>query len=135
MDRGSHGTSPSHLPSASHTPATHFQRQYSNVDLPMKTGVNSFDMLAPEPSPPRRRCKSYRADRSYMCIWGKRRTAGHDMQIMRKGPHMSIDVPTTRVFRVPANLMYWGAPIPAHVPGDFQLKLEDIRRMVRPRLR
>jgi len=57
------------------------------------------------------------------------------MRIMRKSPRMSIDAPATHVFQVPANLMYWGAPIPAHVPGDFQLRLDDIRRMVRARLR
>jgi hypothetical protein len=79
-------------------------------------------------------CKLYKTDRSYRCIWGKRRTAGHNMRIMKTSPRMSIDVPTTRLFRIPANLIYWGTQTPGHIQGDFVLRLDDIRLNVRPRM-
>lgn len=79
-------------------------------------------------------CKLYKQNRTFRCVWGRRRAIGYDMRIMRKSPRMSLDVPTTRIFTIPTNLIYWGAPIPAHIQADFALPLDDIRTNVRRRL-
>jgi hypothetical protein len=77
-------------------------------------------------------CKLYRSNRTYRCVWGRRRAVGHNMRIERMSPRMSIDVATARTFRLPANLIYWGAPVPAHIMADFVLPLDGIREAVLP---
>jgi hypothetical protein len=78
-------------------------------------------------------CKIYRGDRTFRCVWGKRRVVGHNMRLTRTSPRLSLDIPTTRVFRIPANLIYWGVAIPAHIPADFPLELDSIREYVQER--
>jgi hypothetical protein len=75
-------------------------------------------------------CKLYRSDRTFRCVWGKRRASGSNMRIMRTTPRLSLDNPTTRVLRIPAGLVYWGVPVPPHIQGDFPLELEVIRAHV-----
>jgi hypothetical protein len=78
-------------------------------------------------------CKIYKSDRSFRCVWGKRRVQGHNMRIMRTSPRLSMDAPTARVFRIPSSLIYWGCAVPPHVPVDWPLPLNVIRKAVLPR--
>jgi hypothetical protein len=78
-------------------------------------------------------CKLYRVDRTFRCVWGKRRVRGHSMRIMRTSPRLSMDVTTARIFQIPAHLIYWGVAVPGHVPASFAFRLESIRRAVIPR--
>jgi hypothetical protein len=64
-------------------------------------------------------------------FWAKRANVGHGMKIMRTTPKMKIDRPTTRVFNLPANLVFWGLPaLPPLPTPDFPLRLEALRRRI-----
>jgi hypothetical protein len=41
-----------------------------------------------------------------------------------------MDAPTARVFRIPSSLIYWGCAVPPHVPVDWPLRLDVIRKAV-----
>src|SRR5947208_703091 len=64
-------------------------------------------------------------------FWAKRAAVGHGMKIMRTSPKMKINQPTTRVFNLPANLIFWGLPVLPPLPTPyFPFHFETLRQRI-----
>ena len=50
------------------------------------------------------------------------------MKIMKVTHMVSLDPPTTIELKIPAALVYWGAPVPPHVAAECIIPLEHLRR-------
>jgi hypothetical protein len=64
-------------------------------------------------------------------FWAKRAAVGHGMKIMRTSPKIKINQPTTRVFNLPANLIFWGlSTLPPLPTPDFPLHFQTLRQTI-----
>lgn len=64
-------------------------------------------------------------------VWAKRAAVGHGMKIVRTTPKMRINQPTTRLFKLPADLVFWGLPALPPLPTPyFPLRLETLRQRI-----
>ena len=64
-------------------------------------------------------------------FWARRGAAGHGMRIMRTSPKMRINQPTTQVFNIPADLIFWGLPALPPLPTPYlPLQFETLRQMI-----
>ena len=64
----------------------------------------------------------------FKAFWARRSPTGVGMNIERASPKLRINQPTGIVFRIPANLIFWGCPQIPNLPSpSCSLPLERLR--------
>jgi hypothetical protein len=67
----------------------------------------------------------------FKVFWAKRSHTGVGMTIQRTSPKLRIDQPTGIIFRIPANLIFWGCPQIPNLPSpSCPLPLDRLRLLL-----